>query len=401
MIFLYVLIGIALTAFLVYMAFIIEMPVYTFILGQWVISMNAMVFIFLAVLFVLVCYFIIRTVAWPNQMLHRFSRYKHKRRLEKADLLLGRGLSFLISGSWKEARKTLSRAARYSKNPTASYLAAAYAAEQDGDKTQREQYLRKAYDKGGSGDPTTILSWVRMRIEQERYQDSVTMLQDMLKVDPDNDIARAMLISCHRHLQDWDKAQALIPQDVFLVPARFRHPQLKMEANLVYAYRLDRAAEKKQMETLEQCWNTIPANLRSEKELCVIYISHRLRFDKHDRKSEQMLKTMLRSQYDHDLVTLYGMCEGKTKQQLSFFSKLMKKHPNDPDLLLTVGQVTERIGLLGKAKAYYRQSIDLKPSLEGYRRLGVLSDDDENATEDTHKTIPDRNTTMSSKDKDV
>jgi len=57
---------------------------------------------------------------------------------------------------------------------------------------------------------------------------------------------------------------------------------------------------------------------------------------------------------------------------LKFAESLLAGHARDPILLLTLGRLSSRSNLWGKAKGYLEESIDVKPMPESYRELATL-----------------------------
>jgi len=73
------------------------------------------------------------------------------------------------------------------------------------------------------------------------------------------------------------------------------------------------------------------------------------------------------------LVQLYGEQDyGTSEQQLLVAEKWLKERPANANLLLSLGRISMRNELWGKAKEYYETSIKIAPSAEAYGELSRL-----------------------------
>ncbi len=123
---------------------------------------------------------------------------------------------------------------------------------------------------------------------------------------------------------------------------------------------------------LEQTWNDIPARLRKELYLLETYTLEKMRFGE-SADCEILLRNSLKKQWDNEIVRLYGLvAAADTARQLNFAEYLAKSHSSNPVLLLTLGRLSMRNGLWGKAEAYLKESLQLQPYPETYRELAIL-----------------------------
>ena len=74
-----------------------------------------------------------------------------------------------------------------------------------------------------------------------------------------------------------------------------------------------------------------------------------------------------------ELVQRYGAQEfGDPARQLLVAENWLKSRPADADLLLSLGRISMRNQLWGKAREYYEASLKIAPSAEAYGELGQL-----------------------------
>ena len=87
------------------------------------------------------------------------------------------------------------------------------------------------------------------------------------------------------------------------------------------------------------------------------------------------LKKYFKKNWDDDLILLYASLNSQNpKKQLSYAEELLHEHPDNANLLLSLGQLCLKMQLWGKARDYLELSISLKPKPESYALLGKVLD---------------------------
>jgi len=96
----------------------------------------------------------------------------------------------------------------------------------------------------------------------------------------------------------------------------------------------------------------------------------------HDPASAcKLLVESLNSQWDSDLVTLYGDClTNDVTAQIDQAERWLKIQYDDAGLLLALGKLCLHQKLWGKAQNYLDASISLHPSQAAYNSLGKLAE---------------------------
>jgi HemY protein len=106
--------------------------------------------------------------------------------------------------------------------------------------------------------------------------------------------------------------------------------------------------------------------------LIEIYTTEKLKFTD-TVECELLLRKALKKHWDVSLIRLYGLVESNNEaKQLAFAEGLLKRHARDSALLLTLGRLSVRNNLWGKARAYLEESIEIQATPEGYRELAAL-----------------------------
>lgn len=303
---------------------------------------------------------------------HRQQRYRQ--RTEK-------GLLQFIEGHWSQARNSLKKGAKHSETPLLNYLAAANAAYELGDRAEAKQLLLKAEQSSSGSDLAVGLAQAKMYLNEERYEEALAILKRLHQSSPEHLVVLRLLARAYRGLKDWRQLEKLLP-DFRRFNVYDKASQLKIEAE-VYAALMadivvrgssnkDSSQSQKNIDELMQLWHDMPRKLKSDQRVLLSYISslHQLGGS---NQAEVLLRKALKSNWDDELVRLYGVVIGADPQkQLLIAEGWLRSRPNDPELMLALGRLSQRNQLWGKAKDYLEHSLSLKAQPDTYAELARL-----------------------------
>lgn len=127
------------------------------------------------------------------------------------------------------------------------------------------------------------------------------------------------------------------------------------------------------LSTLESIWNNLPLKLKKDPSLLNFYIQGLIRHHE-DTKAESLIIKQLKKQWFGPLVLTYSLIKSTNPtRQLAIEEKWLKKHPDDPYLLLSLGRLCRQRKLWGKARDYLEKSLIYDSSnSETYLELGEL-----------------------------
>jgi HemY protein len=127
------------------------------------------------------------------------------------------------------------------------------------------------------------------------------------------------------------------------------------------------------LSTLESIWNNLPPKLKKDPLLLNYYIQGLMRHHE-DTKAELLTIKQLKRQWFGPLVSTYSFIKSSNPaRQLAIAEKWLKKHPDDPYLLLSLGRLCKQRKLWGKARDYLEKSLIYDSSnSEAYLELGEL-----------------------------
>jgi HemY protein len=279
----------------------------------------------------------------------------------------------LVEGNWNKAEVFLTKGAPHSESPLVNYLAAARAAQQLGAVERRDGYLMQAYKDDPDAEVAIGLVQAELQIKQQQTEQALATLTHLHDQKPKQDQVKIMLLHTYAEIEDWDAMLELLPRiqrSGILSREQIQAKQLEAYGGLLKQVGMDADKEK-----LNNTWLNIPRKLRSEFHLVEVYTEEKLKLaDASD--CEPLIHKALKKQWDIALLGLYGLVEGKDiARQLKFAESFLSSHARESVLLLTLGRLSVKNKLWGKARTYLEESIDINPLPEAYRTLASVLDE--------------------------
>jgi len=318
--------------------------------------------------------YLLRVMIEPGQ---KFFRNRISVRDQRYRKRTAKGLLQFIEGRWSQARNSLKRAAKHSDMPLVNYLAAANAAYELGDKEDANRLLVKAEQVAPGGELAIGLAQAKMYLHDKRYEEALAIIQRLHQSVPDHPLVLRLLESAHRGLKDWRSLEKLLP-DLRRFKVYDKPKLLRVEAEVysslmvVLAAQAKRSGKAEDTEVLVQLWQEMPREIRAAKQVLLSYISSLHQLGEMNL-AESLLRKALKSNWDDALVRLYGIVGGDDPQkQLIIAETWLRERPNDPELMLALGRLSQRNQLWGKARDYLESSLALRAQPDAYAELARL-----------------------------
>jgi HemY protein len=338
--------------------------------GNYTVEMSlALLLLLLAALFGLM-YFGIRLLVRTLHLPHDVREWQQKRGSRLAQQAMTRGLLEMSEGNWRGAEKRLVRFADRSETPLLNYLAAARAAQLQGAHDRRDGYIRLAHETMPSADVAVSLTQAELQLADHQLEQALATLKHLRSVAPKHTYVLRLLRRLYEQLGDWERLRELLPE------LRRRkvedEPELQRLEIRTHGALLEQAFLAGDERRLGMAWADMPRALRSEPRLLGDYAGY-LQESGQDAKAEKLLRDALRKNWNADLIETYGLLElSEPGKHLSEMEKLLIDHPDDPALLLTLGRLSLRAQLWGKARGYLEACIGRDGPAQAYRELGQL-----------------------------
>jgi len=345
----------------------------TVVISGWTIQTSFSFFIISMLVLFLLSHFILRLISRLWRMPRELGRWQENRHQRLSEKYLSRGLMALIEGDWNKAEVSLIKGAPHSQSSLVNYLGAARAAQQLGATERRDDYLLKAYRDDPDAEVVIGLVQAELQIKQQQTEQALATLTRLHDQKPKQDKVKKMLLHTYADLKDWNAMLKLLPKIEhagILTREQIQAKQLEAYGGLLKNISLDGDKEK-----LNNAWLNIPRKIRTEFHLIEVYTEEKLKLsDSSD--CEPLIHKALKNQWDLALVDLYGQVEGKEKaKQLKFAESFLSSHARNSVLLLTLGRLSARNKLWGKARTYLEESIEINSLPETFRTLASVLDE--------------------------
>ena len=125
-------------------------------------------------------------------------------------------------------------------------------------------------------------------------------------------------------------------------------------------------------EDLRQSWQRMPASLKHDPAVLQHYVAM-LVGSGQDAAAEKVILRALKQSWDSSLVRQYGLIASEQPaKQLAHAEAWLPAHTDDAQLLLSLGRLSARDKLWGKARDYFESSYRLERTPEVCAELGRL-----------------------------
>jgi HemY protein len=336
----------------------------------YVLETSLAVFLLIASAVFTVLYFCVRLLVRIVHAPRSLTRWRQTRRTRKAREAFLSGLTHLFSGEWIKAEKELLASLHAADSPFLGYLAAALAAQGQGDTDKRDHYLSQAHQLGSANTLATEITQTQLQLLAGQNEQALATLARVQANHPEQAQSVRLLIETYRRLRDWQNLGRLLPEA--------RQRRLLPEAELDS---LERTTQRKllslplpdgALDTLHQAWSEVPESARRHPDMIFVYARQLINQNAMD-ECTALLATALERQWDERLVRLYGEAhDTQPAAQLETAEEWLTRHGESPALLLTLGRLARRNRLADRARGYLEKSIALGATADAHAELGLV-----------------------------
>lgn len=288
------------------------------------------------------------------------------------------GLIELAEGHWSKARRMLEEAAADNDHPLINYLNAARAADEMGDTTGRDEYLKRAHEtKTGSPDFAVGLTQAQLQYQRQDWERCLATLLRLHEKAPKHAYVMKMLINVYQQTHEWERLSQLVPTVRKSKEKLFKLEELDTLEQRCYEQWLKsvlkrKLAEGEQFEQLARVWQKVPSRLRHDAHLIYTYCESCAALGEMARAVEQ-IEAALARQWNDELVQLYGRLDApQPEQAIAKVKAWLESRPNNDSALLALGRLSMRNGEWASAQESFERCLAVKQSAQVYGELGRL-----------------------------
>lgn len=315
--------------------------------------------------------FLLGVLRTPKK-LHDFAEVRAEKRSRRE---LVSGLLEMSEGHWDVAEKRLTKHAGDSQTPLLNYLTAARAAQLQGDDARRDQYLLAAQETTPKAELAVLMTKAELHLERGNDEQALATLQSLQEKRPNHPFALRHLAALYEKRGDYTLLQGLIPQLKKLKIIDSEQADMLESAGYLHGIMQANAngdVSEPARAALAQAWKNVPSKLRQEPKLVKAY-AHELHRAGAGDSAASLIEGFLKRHWSDELAGLYGRLHTENpSRQLSTAEGWLRSHDDSAALLLTLGRLSMRSELWGKARSYLEASISASPRPDTYQELGLL-----------------------------
>ncbi len=286
------------------------------------------------------------------------------------------GLLSFARGNWQAAHNQLRKGMKDKDATVINHLAAAYAACQLGQRESWLELLELAEQQFPAAHSTINYVKAQLHFQSGQLEQSLAVLEELKKQALNDGNLLRLLKEVYVKLDDWQHLELILPtleKNRLLDDEELERVQKRIFMEKLYAsFNAVQAGEEGALEQLKKLWKKAPAKFHTDEKVVTHYADLLMQLNENIDAAKVLEFTLSRA-WSSKLVRQYGAKEyGTSNQQLLVAENWLKSNPADAELLLSLGRISMRNQLWGKAKEYYEASIKIAPSAEAYGELGRL-----------------------------
>ena len=334
-------------------------------------EMSLTLFVVLAVTLFVLGYFAVRLLLSALRLPEYVRQLRAERVRNAGRSAMMEALAAFFEGRYAAAEQAAARAMELGEHSAINPIIAARSAHELRQFDKRDTYLAAAEGKSVGQSTMRLIAQTKFSLDQHQPQAALNALQELRAAGVKSHAGALHLeLRAQQLARNWDAVLDVAGQlqqrgAIDAAAAEYIREQAWVEK--IRACAPDAAA-------IQAVWKSIPAEFRQRCKVAAA--AARALMQQGDcPTATQILADCLNTQWDSELVTLYGDClQGESRGQLEQAERWLPQHPDDAGLLLTLGKLCLHQGLWSKAQSYLDASNSIAPSSAAYNALGQLAE---------------------------
>ena len=336
-------------------------------------SLNMLLVLLVALFFIF--YFIVRLLSVTLRLPTTIRTFRTQRRHEAAHMALLNGTKEFLEGRYAKAEKTANRAIKFKESPAfiaINAVIAARSAHELNKYSQRDEFINVLENNAPDEIALRIMTKAELLLDENRHEEALIILQTLHTVEKNQKTAILRLeLRAQQQSNNWDKVLELVDQltkrdalDKSLAEEFRCHAHLENFKNNVW-----------NKQSLQRYWRNMPSVEKENSKLASSAAQAHIALGD-CTAAQKIIEESLNKQWNSELVRIYSDClKGNVPRQIEYAETWwLKFHPNDFNLLLTLGKLCIQCELWGKAQNYLETSIVVESSYEAHLMLALLND---------------------------
>lgn len=316
-------------------------------------------------------YFASRLVIAVLRLPNHVRRFREQNALSKGRAAMTEALTAFFEGRYAAAEKAAVRAIASGEKSGINPIIAARSAHELREFDKRDSYLASTEGKSVGESTMRLIAQTEFMLDQKQPQKALEKLNEFSTTGNHKHIGALHLeLKAQQQARNWDGVLTVLSQ----LEKRSAIDDMVAKQMRQQAWLEKLRAQKQDLPALQTLWKTIPDEYKHRPQIAALASNAFIKL--RDCKSAHKLLTYsLNAQWDSELVSLYGDCQGDSGVgQIEQAEKWLKAHSDDAGLLLALGKLCIHHSLWGKAQNYLDASNSLAPSRAAYTALAQLAE---------------------------
>ena len=280
-------------------------------------------------------------------------------------------LTAFFEGRYAAAEKAAVRAIEAGEHSGIIPIIAARSAHELREYDKRDRYLANTAGKSVGESTMRLIAQTEFMLDQKQPQLALASLRELNATSMHKHVGALHLeLKAQQLAHNWDGVLTVVTQlekrsAIHDVVAK----QIRQQA---WLEKLRARAED--LTSLQVFWKTVPEEFKHRPQIAALAAINFIKL-KDCKSAQQLLTDSLNTQWNSELVTIFGDCQGDAGvSQIEQAEKWLKGHSADAGLLLALGKLCLHQNLWGKAQSYLDASNSLVPSRAAYTALAQLAE---------------------------
>lgn len=292
--------------------------------------------------------------------------YFSVRKMRRSRRYTNEGIIKLLEGDWKGAEKKVTRWANHHDMPLLCYLVASEAAQGQGDKTKRDQYLELASQQENA-HLAVELTRAKQFIRDNEFESAFDTLQALKGQYENNSIVLNLQKTTYMQLKLWQPLIDLMPQ---LSKAKLITEE--EQAGLIQKAQcglLHEVAQQQGSEGLISHWNSLPRKVKQDAHLIGCF-AHELISRKADAEAFTVIKEALKKSPTPELYQLLPELNlPDSHPVIVFLEGVLKREPENAAAQSALAHFFFRQEKWQEAQEHFEVALKLRSDVSDYAYL--------------------------------
>ncbi|OIP09955.1 MAG: hypothetical protein AUK53_09580, partial [Betaproteobacteria bacterium CG2_30_59_46] len=261
--------------------------------------------------------------------------FRQERRRDRAREAMDDALLAFYEGRYAKAEKFAVIALESQEAPLANVLLAARAAHELKAYDRRDSYLEQAERVSREQPEPRLMTQAELSLDQRDFQQALQSLKELQTTTRKNLAALRLELRAQSQAKNWDQVLVLVAQ----LERRGAIDPIQASQQKISAYQENLKRKGQDLASLREYWQKIPSTDKTNSKIAWTAAQGFLAF-RECQAAMEIITASLESQWDSDVVRLYGECLGKdVLKQIERAENWLKQHPQDAALLQTLGRL--------------------------------------------------------------